>query len=187
MIKEEQIPKRIREIRLERKLTQQDLADAVGVTKGYISKIENGASAPPVGTLIAFAQALKVELKAFFDTEEDPEVYVAITKKDQRPVVAEDGQGKYEHLAFNFPKRAFEAHVIKAQGPMGNTRPHKHKGQELLFVLRGRIEFTIDKNSFVLEAGDSVHFNAAYNHHGTCISDDGAELIGIIYNDRNAD
>lgn len=186
MIKEELIPRRIKEIRLEHKMTQQELADAVGVTKGYISKIENGTSAPPVGTLIAFAQALQVELNAFFDAE-DPEVYVAVTKKNQRPAVAQDGQGKYEHLALNFPKRAFESHIIKAPGHTRTSRPHKHKGQELLYILKGTIEFTINGESFLLEEGDSIHFNANYDHYGICISEDGAELIGIIYNDAQSE
>ena len=59
MISEHQIPKRIRQIRLERNLTQKDLADAIRVTKGYVSRIENGDSAPPVSKLIAIAECLE--------------------------------------------------------------------------------------------------------------------------------
>ena len=185
MIKEEMIPMRIRTFRLACKMTQRELADAVGVTKGYISKIENGASAPPVGTLIAFAQAMDVEMNAFFEAE-DPEVYVAITRKNLRPAVASDGRSKYEHLALNFPKRAFESHIIKAPGHSKTSRPHKHKGQELLYILKGKVEFTINGRPYILEEGDSIHFNADYVHFGTCISREGAELIGIIFNDRGA-
>lgn len=183
MIKEEMIPRRIREIRLKCKMTQQELADAAGVTKGYISKIENGVSAPPVGTLIAFAQALRVELNAFFEAE-DPEVFVAVTRKNHRPAVAHDGKARYEHLALNFPQRAFESHIITAPANGKTSRPHKHKGQELLFILKGRIDFTINGRTFSLQEGDAIHFNADQVHYGTCVSEEGAELIGIIFNDR---
>ena len=65
-INESLIPKRIRRLRLERNMTQKALAEAVGVTKGYISRMENIDTAPPVGTLIALAQAIGVEIDAFF-------------------------------------------------------------------------------------------------------------------------
>ena len=183
-INESLIPKRIRQLRLERDLTQKSLADAIGVTKGYISRMENADSAPPVGTLIALAQALGVELNAFFKAE-DPEVYVSVTRKKERQSVARDHMAgaTYEHLALNFPNRTFETYIIKTPGPSEYTQISQHKGQEMIFLLRGKIEFSINGNDFILEEGDSVHFNASYPHHGTCISDNGAEAIGIIYNE----
>ena len=70
MIKEEQVPKRIKRMRLERKLTQQQVADMMNVTKGYISRIENSRTAPSVGILISLAHALGVDFNAFFEEEE---------------------------------------------------------------------------------------------------------------------
>ena len=183
-INESLIPKRIRQLRLERDLTQKNLADAIGVTKGYISRMENADSAPPVGTLIALAQALGVELNSFFKAE-DPEIYVSVTRKRERPTVARDHMAgaTFEHLALNFPERAFESYVIKVPGPSENTQISQHKGQEMIFVLKGKVEFSINGNNFILEEGDSAHFNASYPHTGASISDDGAEIIGIIYNE----
>jgi hypothetical protein len=65
-----------------------------------------------VGTLIALAQALGIELNDFLKTD-DPEVYVTVTKKDQRPSIARDSvlPVTYEHLALNIPNRAFEAYL----------------------------------------------------------------------------
>ena len=183
-INESLIPKRIRQLRFERSLTQKALAEAIGVTKGYISRMENTETAPPVGTLIALAQALGVELNAFFQAE-DPEVYLSLTRKNERPRVARDHMAgaTYEHLALNFPKRAFESYIIKTPGTSEKTQLNQHKGQELNFVLKGKIEFSINGNDFILDEGDSVHFNASYRHHGACLSDDGCEIIGIIYNE----
>ena len=183
-INESLIPKRMRRLRLERSLTQKALAEAIGVTKGYISRMENADAAPPVGKLIALAQALGVELNAFFEAE-DPEVYLSVTRKKERPSMARDHMAgaTYEHLALNFPNRAFESYIIKTIGPSEKSQLNQHKGQELIFVLKGKIEFSINGNDFILEEGDSVHFNASYPHYGTCISDEGAEIIGIIYNE----
>ena len=41
---------RLTRLRSQRGLTQEQLAEAVGVTKGYVSKIENARSVPPIGT-----------------------------------------------------------------------------------------------------------------------------------------
>ncbi len=183
-INESLIPKRMRRLRLERSLTQKALAEAIGVTKGYISRMENADAAPPVGKLIALAQALGVELNAFFEAE-DPEVYLSVTRKKERPSVARDhmAESTYEHLALNFPKRAFESYVIKTPGPSERSQLNQHKGQELIFVLKGKIDFSINGDDFILEEGDSIHFNASYPHNGACISDEGTEIISIVYNE----
>lgn len=60
MLNEDQIGKRIKRLRLDRKLTQQELAVTAGITKSYLSKIENSDSAPPVSTLINLAKAIGV-------------------------------------------------------------------------------------------------------------------------------
>lgn len=182
-IKEEMIPKRIKKMRLERNMTQKELADSVGVSKSYISRIENADTAPPVGTMIALAQALDVAFNAFFEAE-DPEAYLTITRKAQRPAVARDNMAssKYEHLALNYPNRAFEPYIIKSPGSNQHSQPNQHKGEELLFVLKGRVEFNVNDQAYILEEGDSIYFNASYPHYGTCLSDTGCELIGIIYN-----
>ena len=134
--------------------------------------------------MIALAQALGVELNAFFEAE-DPAVYLSVTRKKERPSVARDHMAgsTYEHLALNFPKRAFESYVIKTPGPSERSQLNQHKGQELIFVLKGKIDFSINGDDFILEEGDSIHFNASYPHNGACISDEGTEIISIVYNE----
>lgn len=184
LIKEEFIPKRIRQMRLERNMTQQELADAIGVTKGYISRIENGNSAPPVGRLIELAQVLGIEMNAFFQAE-DPEVYVSVTRSDERPTIARDGliAAEYEHLAMGFPNRAFEGYIMKVDCSSDLSELNQHKGQELIFVLRGQIELVVNENNYVLGTGDAIQFNSSYPHQGACISEEGAELFCIIYSE----
>ena len=182
MIDERQVPLRIRKLRLERSLTQQQLADAAGVTKGYISRIENSASAPPVGTLIALAQALGVDFNAFFEAA-DQEAVFKVTKSDERPLVARDSMApfQYEHLALAFPNRAFEPYVMKVGTRSERSQPNQHAGQEMLFVLKGMIEFNIDGQTRVLKEGDCVFFNSGFKHFGASLSENGAEVLAVIW------
>ena len=48
----------LKEIRLQRGMTQKDLAEAVHVTVGAVSQWENGASKPTTSNLLALTQAL---------------------------------------------------------------------------------------------------------------------------------
>ena len=59
MIQESELGKRIKEYRIAKKVTLQELAKKTGFTKGYLSKIENTKKAPPVSTLIVLSKALK--------------------------------------------------------------------------------------------------------------------------------
>jgi len=196
MIKERQIPKRIRKMRLERNMTQKDLADAIGVTKGYISRIENSDTAPPVGKLLALAQAMQVEIDAFFGAE-DPEVHITVTRRDLRPVVSSErsimsGDGKsltkYEHLALNYPNRAFEAYVVRAPKQSGISQLMQHKGQELLYVLKGKnFIFNVDGKDYNLEEGDALYFDSSYPHFGNNVSEEEIELLIVIYSGSTAD
>jgi transcriptional regulator with XRE-family HTH domain len=62
--------KRIADLRRARKLTQEQLAEAVGCSVEFISLVERGVNAPSVAGLEKFAKVLKVEVKELFTFEE---------------------------------------------------------------------------------------------------------------------
>lgn len=57
---------KVKEIRKNRKITQEKLSEIIGVDNGYISKLEVGQNFPSIGTLEKIARALDVELVEFF-------------------------------------------------------------------------------------------------------------------------
>jgi transcriptional regulator with XRE-family HTH domain len=71
MIDEAEIGRKIKRLRLDRGLNLQDVADATGFTKGYLSRVENSKKAPPVSTLIIIAKALGTNISAIFSEEAD--------------------------------------------------------------------------------------------------------------------
>lgn len=56
------INKLIKEKRIEKGLTQQELANAIGITRNYISDIENGRYTPSLKTTIKLASYLDLNL-----------------------------------------------------------------------------------------------------------------------------
>ncbi|WP_053178038.1 helix-turn-helix domain-containing protein [Peribacillus loiseleuriae] len=60
------IGERIKEIRLSKRLTQEELADKLELTKSYISKLENGITIPSIYFLYNLADIFEVTIQDFF-------------------------------------------------------------------------------------------------------------------------
>jgi len=58
---------RMRELRTSRKLSQEQLAEKVGISPKYMSRIETGSQFPSFGIITKLADALQVEVKDFFE------------------------------------------------------------------------------------------------------------------------
>jgi transcriptional regulator with XRE-family HTH domain len=63
---QKKLGRRIAELRRARKLTQEQLAEAVGCSVEFISLVERGVNAPSVAGLAGFAKVLRVEVKELF-------------------------------------------------------------------------------------------------------------------------
>ena len=71
---EEQIGRKIRDLRNQNGLTQEELADRTELTKGFISQLERGMTAPSVSTLEDIVTCLGSNLSDFFKEESQPQV-----------------------------------------------------------------------------------------------------------------
>ncbi|WP_455597199.1 helix-turn-helix domain-containing protein [Cloacibacillus porcorum] len=63
---------KIRELRLLKKMTQEQLAEAVDISVGYISALENGKKSPSIKRLEKIADVLGVTPTSLFDEEAEP-------------------------------------------------------------------------------------------------------------------
>jgi len=180
MVKEELIGQRIKQLRLERGMTQEVLAQAAGVTKGYLSKIENSRHSPPVSTLLSLSRALGVGIDTLFSEEDKPTDYTLV-RKSERQVVARRGSAfgySYEPLALHFPNRHMDPYLMTVPAGTGRTRGFAHRGEEMLFALKGRQRLFIGEHVIELDEGDCVYFNSSIPHSGESI--DGGELIYLV-------
>jgi quercetin dioxygenase-like cupin family protein len=55
----------------------------------------------------------------------------------------------------------------------------KHPGEELVFVLSGKVQFTVGEQEFAMGPGDSLHFNGDVPHHWCNASKRDAELLWV--------
>ena len=164
----------IRNLREQRKLSQTALAEASGISRNTLSLVERGQTSPTVATLKSLAEALSVDINAFFQPYE--EASIVFTKGNQRPhlqldhgVLNDLGLGLFEPLV---------TPLLLQLDPGARSGPAlSHDGQDFVFCLSGEILYTISDRGYVLEAGDSLFFDGHLPHR---FSNIGAEIANVL-------
>jgi transcriptional regulator with XRE-family HTH domain len=183
MIPEEELGKRIKRIRLQRKFSLQDLAEKTGFTKGYLSKVENSPKAPPVSTLAMVAKALNVTISEIFG-EEEKKNSICLVKKGERPLIARSGSTfgySYQALAQPYFQKHMEPYIL-AFPLHPKASPHfQHKGEEFMYVIEGTMKFIYGDKELMVEEGDSIYFDASVPHHGERHGNKKLKCIMVVY------
>ena len=66
------IGQKVRELRIAKNLTQEELADRSELSKGFISQLERDLTSPSIATLVDILQCLGTNLNEFFSDDEEP-------------------------------------------------------------------------------------------------------------------
>lgn len=153
---------RLRQLRTERRLSQRDLASMAGISTNSVSLIEREEISPSVSTLQSLASALNIKMSYFFDDEYSGNVL--LVKSQERPVVRGNGltiEGVGKRLG-NQEVEPFR--VVLEPRAMSGERQVVHPGQEFICCQEGRVEYLIDGQSYIVEKGDFLIFEATLPH-----------------------
>jgi transcriptional regulator with XRE-family HTH domain len=157
------VGQRLRELRAERDLSIRALAEHSGLAVNTLSLIENNKTSPSVSTLQQIAAALKVSITAFFGTDA-PKNSVSYVKASQRPSAA-FAHGTLQDLGAGLTSRAVEPFLVTLEPNAGSgANPIVHTGHEFVYCLTGRIVYTVEDRTFLLEPGDSLLFESHLPH-----------------------
>jgi transcriptional regulator with XRE-family HTH domain len=183
-----QIGRKIRALRAERNVTLDQLANEVKLTKGQVSKIENGKVSSPVSTLTRIAVALAVEPGFFFQNSVGLPPRAVMVRKAERKVIVGRGSKighSYESLAFGVPfKKDFEPYLMRIEERKINPDQNvfRHPGHELLFMLKGKMDYRHAAQVYHLEPGDSLFFDGAIEHGPIRVYQPPVEFLSVISN-----
>ena len=78
---------KLKQLRMNRKLTQQQLADKLGVTKATISAYETQAKHPSVEVLIQISRLFEVSSDYLLDLSDHPQINVSSLTDDQAMLI----------------------------------------------------------------------------------------------------
>jgi len=157
------VGKRLRVLRMEHGHSLRRLADLSGLNVNTLSLIENGRTSPSVSTLQQVARALQVPISAFFEMEEATQT-VVFQQDGHRPRAA-FAHGMAEDLGAGMTLHGGQPLLVTLRpGTDSGSGPIVHTGHEFVYCLEGQLTYIIDDRRYVLEAGDSLIFEAHLPH-----------------------
>ncbi len=164
----------IRKRRKQLKMTLQALSDASGVSVGYLSQVERDNATPSLGTLAQVSSALEVGLDYFISATKPAD---GLTRAGTRPLFAlDDTSLRYEALGADFAGSEMSSYILHI--PAGYvSETVSHEGEEIIFVLEGEVEQTLDGQPFRMTSGDSLHYSGETPHAWSNNTDKTARLL----------
>lgn len=163
-----EIGAKIHSLRKNKDLSLVKLGEHTGMSAGLLSKIERGLLIPTIPTLLRIATVFGVGLDHFFlGSEEGPRATVVRKKDRLRLPNRTDGLAPtywFESLDFPVTDRKMDAYLATFKPGASATEPHKHAGAELIYVVNGSLAVTIDRETVMLDNGDSMYFDPSFPH-----------------------
>jgi DNA-binding transcriptional MerR regulator len=149
----------LRQLRARRKLSLAQVAEAVGISVGFLSALERSQMSGSVGTLRKLARFYKTNILDFFDANGSSSRQVRAADRK----ILEAGEGvRMELLAWG--NAVMEPHLFRIAPEAGSGDPYTHDGEEFIYVLRGDLAITVGNENYQLKAGDSFYFESAIPH-----------------------
>lgn len=166
---------KIKELRIMKGLTQEELADRSELSKGFISQLERDLTSPSIATLIDILTCLGTDLKEFFSDSEDNQV--VFKKTDYFEKEDKELKNKVEWIIPNAQKNIMEP-ILLTLSEGGSTYPdNPHEGEEFGYVLSGTVEIHIGNKVYKAKKGESFYYVPKYGHYIT--SRQGARLLWV--------
>lgn len=177
-----EIASRVRELRELSEITVEQMAESLDLPILTYQRYENGSEDIPASILYKIATDLKVDMGLLL-TGDMPRMHIfTVTRKDKGVEVERRKQYSYQNLAANFIHKKAEPFLVTVDPrPQGDApQRNAHPGQEFNFLLEGRLKIYIHNNEIELEEGDSIYFDANYEHAMEALEGRPAKFLAII-------
>ena len=147
---------KLKELRILKGLTQEELADRAELSKGFISQLERDLTSPSIATLMDILQCLGTSIGEFFN--ETPEEQIVFGKTDYFEKHDLELKNEIKWIIPNAQKNMMEPILLTLE-PGGETYPdNPHEGEEFGYVLQGNISIHIGSKTYKAKKGESFYF-----------------------------
>ena len=171
------IGSKLKELRVLKGLTQEELADRAELSKGFISQLERDLTSPSIATLIDILQCLGTTIGDFFT--ETPDEQIVFGKQDYFEKIDTDLNNEIKWIIPNAQKNMMEPIRLTLK-PGGSTyRDVPHEGEEFGYVLKGTVKIHIGKKVYTAKKGESFYFTPHSEHYIEAPNSTGATIIWV--------
>lgn len=156
------IGKKIKNLRIAKELTQEELADRSELSKGFISQLERDLTSPSIATLTDILQVLGTSLNEFFC--ETPEEQIVFKSEDYFVKSDPELKNTIEWIVPNAQRNIMEPIRLTLE-PGGTTYMDvPHEGEEFGYVLSGIVSVHIGSKVYKAKKGETFYFVPAKSH-----------------------
>ena len=182
------IGKKLKELRMQKSFSLEDVSAVSGIEVNMLSQIENGEIIPPLATLQNLAKAFDVKMVYFFQDTVSSEK-ISVTRSNERVKIERrphHKKGEIDYIYEALEVRKGDKHMEPFMVEIRNKDTAEmvfveHQGEEFVFLLDGELEFRSLDRVEVLQPGDSIYFESDTSHSFRCLSDDPARAIIVLW------
>jgi len=168
---------RLRQLRQEQGMTLKELAEAVGKSESYLSRVENGRINLSLSTLKQIADRLGRPIVHLLD-DGVPEVGGQIRRGEHRRLVVSP---KLEYDILSAPNQDVVVFRMRLKrGGDSGDRPYRHQGIESGLLLQGTVRVHVGDREYTLAEGDSLTYRSEEPHRFENIGDEDAIAIWCV-------
>lgn len=176
---------KIRTKRTQKNITLEQLAQKAGVSKGLISQIENNRTVPSLPVLFNIIRSLDESLPSFFEDMQDGNFknhILLVRKGEERHFTKEPVKGfSYKRiLTRSIASQATDVVLLELKKKAARRQMIRTDAFECKYVLKGDVEYQIEKETIILHEGDTLFFDGRAPHRVRNLSD-GDALILVFY------
>jgi len=178
----DEIGPRIRDVRARKGWTLEALAARSGLSPSFLSQVERGLSTLSIVSLSSICRALDLPIESLFVSsgplDRRPP---AVTRSDEQLLIRIGGSPvAYRYLTQQLPEARIEELLI-AEFPAGARQDgSRHRGEEMGYVLEGRLTLTVDDAEYELAVGDSYRVEGSHAHAYRTGRDNGAKVLMAV-------
>lgn len=169
----------LKKIRLERGFTLAEVAEAVGVTSGLLSQLENSKTSPSINSLEGILRFYRIPLSEFF-RQIEKENSILVRASDVETLDTKEEGVSVSLLASKLGNNVLESYrimLLKSAGISVKLTPPEKNGERFILLISGSVEVELADEKHTMTTGDSLNFKSYLSCKITNISDTMAEFL----------
>jgi transcriptional regulator with XRE-family HTH domain len=175
----------IRTLRQQKNITLDQLAKKTGLSKGYLSKIENSDSLPPFPTMQKIANALGEELTQFIKSKDKQQISsnldIIIAGEDD-DIMQSIGGYSYQKMVTSYENKYMSPLLMQIEP--GKTGDLKHDGEEFVFIVKGTAVLEYEGESYTLPERSGAYLDSRIKHVFVNNANEPLLILAVNYNYR---
>ncbi|MDK2980209.1 MAG: family transcriptional regulator, regulator of sulfur utilization [Chloroflexota bacterium] len=174
----ENISRNLRDLRKEKGLTLDELADLTGVSKSMLGEIERGGTNPTILTLWKIADGLKIPLTSLISTHQPD--YTLVRGDRLEALSRTDAYEIFSVFPYYGAHKNEILHLkIAPRGRLSNAG-HLNGVDEVIYVIAGAVRMLLDREEIFLRTGDAIRFKGELAHEFNNEGDQDALLLNVL-------